>query len=67
MQDATVPKKSRVDEIKHSMDDLQKAITMLCEAGMVEEADILLDALLDLKKSLSRIKICDDGNVVMVH
>lgn len=67
MQDTVVAKKSRVEEIKHSMDDLQSAITMLCEAGMIKEANILLEALQGLKISLSRIKVDDDGNVVMVH
>jgi hypothetical protein len=58
---------SRVDEIRRSMDDLLTAITSLCDAGMTDEANILLAALGDLKKSLNRIKISDEGNVVMVH
>lgn len=67
MQGPAAVKKFRMEEIKHSMDDLQGAITMLCEAGMIEEASILLRSLQELKKTLSRIKVCDDGNVVMVH
>ncbi|MFJ2689208.1 hypothetical protein [Pseudomonas sp. NPDC087336] len=49
------------------MDDLLGAITMLCEAGMVEEANILLGALQELKKLMSCIKVCDDGEVLMIH
>ena len=58
---------SRLEVIKRSMDALNDAITTLCEAGMFEEANILLASLQDLKKSLQRIKIAEDGNVVMVH
>lgn len=59
--------KSRVEDIKHSMDDQLSAIKMLCEAGMVEEVNILLGALQELKKLVSCIKVCDDGDVLMVH
>lgn len=56
-----------MEDIKHSMDDLLSAITMLCEAGMVEEANILLGALQELKKLVNCIKVCDDGDVLVVH
>ncbi|MHA6140975.1 hypothetical protein ACX3YC_26730 [Pseudomonas mohnii] len=67
MQDLESANKSQVEEIKRSMDDLLSAITMLCEAGMVEEANILLGALQELKKLVNSIKVCDDGGVLMVH
>lgn len=67
MQDVESVNKSRVEDIKHSMDDLLSAITMLCEAGMVEEANILLGALQELKKLVNCIKVCDDGDVLMAH
>ncbi|MBH8614450.1 MULTISPECIES: hypothetical protein [Pseudomonas] len=67
MQDLESANKSQVEEIKRSMDDLLSAITMLCEAGMVEEANILLGALQELKKLVNCIKVCDDGGVLMVH
>lgn len=58
---------SRIDEVKQSMEDLQSAITKLCDAGMAEEANVLLEALNELRQSLSRLRVCDDGNIVMIH
>ncbi|SEM50810.1 hypothetical protein SAMN04487857_102354 [Pseudomonas sp. ok272] len=49
------------------MDNLQDAIQKLCEAGMIEEANVLLGALKNLKQSLNRLKVCNDGKIVMVH
>lgn len=70
MQDlinCVLPLDSRVEEIKRSMDELLATITTLHEAGMEVEANILLTALQELRDSLSRIKVSDDGTVVMVH
>ena len=70
MQDSInsgAPLDSRVEEIKRSMDELLAAITNLHEAGMEAEANIILTALQGLRDSLRRIKVSDDGTVVMVH
>ena len=61
------PLDSRVEEIKRSMDELLAAITSLHEAGMDVEANIIFTALQELRDSLRRIKVSDDGTVVMVH
>ncbi|WP_283184471.1 hypothetical protein [Pseudomonas svalbardensis] len=67
LQELESVNKSRVEDIKHSMDDLLSAITLFCEAGMVKEANILLGALQELKKLVNCIEVCDDGDVLMVH
>lgn len=61
------PKDSRIEEIKRSMDELLAAITSLHEAGMDVEANIIFTALQELRDSLRRIRVSDDGTVVMVH
>ncbi|MES2869668.1 MAG: hypothetical protein V4749_08870 [Pseudomonadota bacterium] len=55
------------DSIKHSVAKLEETFRTLASQGQHEEAQALEASLKELKASLSRIRVCDEGKVRIVH
>ena len=53
--------------IKQTIAKFEEAARALASAGRHEEAQTVETAINILKKSLTRIKVCEDGKVHIVH
>lgn len=58
---------STTADISQPMEALQQTVALLLEQGRQEEANALQQALQELKKSLARVRMSEEGCVSTVH